>query len=218
MTTPGNIESEPVIDDFGANGLAGVRISFDNDEYVIAQQLENGFGLTWTTEKDAAEAIADYTAMGTEGMSSNYLVDGEGQHSRDRSVGEAIVGDLQVIEGACIFAKLRKKDIGDHVVFNSSVVAEGPKNTVAILGPFLGLNEEERVIAIKTGVEASATPAVLSRVDWVLEQVIGKITGEPGNKALAEARAKVARMQEPGVMQAVHDAFDRKPADTSDRE
>jgi hypothetical protein len=155
----------PRPEEYGTGERPGYRLLFNPSEYVIGQQLENGFSVTWTTEKTPVEVMEDYLAGDTEGMSATVGIE---KGEEERSLDSVEVSDLLDFlrshdEDKIFYVKLRKSDDPDYVVFaNNKGVHE-----VGVLGPMLTEEDAERVIKITSAMTASGTFLVRKRIGYV---------------------------------------------------
>lgn len=163
-------------DGWSVDGRRGIKIGV-GDEYAIAQELGNGFSITWTTSDSALTAVQK--SLGTYRLSPDTAGVRSGQgdsHDYDEVPGRQVVPYARAKNPWWV--KLRWQGIGDYVVFNDSG-EDGVPNELATLGDPLSdqpesprMSAEARKRRITELFGSTATPELARRAEAVLARLI----------------------------------------------
>lgn len=173
---PGEPDMEDSERGWNVEGRPGLKRVY-GQEHVIAQVLENGFTVTWTTDDSPADAVEKCTMRDDPDMSAVIRYN---ENHQVMLSGKDIVPFLR--ENKCWWVKLTLPEMVDYVVF-----AAGPPGEVselASLGPPIEAKklagndpgEQSRIGHLRSMMRKTATDAVRGRLDAVLAEVVGTIS------------------------------------------
>ena len=162
--------------DWSVEGRAGIKLAFDGDEFAIAQVLENGFAITWTTPDSASEAVEKCVVTDDPEMVATVRFDGD---QRTTLRGNAIRPFLASHD--CWWVKLRLGRLDDYVVFAAG--EEGKPNELATLGPpiegSVAIQDEERthrrIVHLTSMMEETATLTLRASLNETLPRLVATV-------------------------------------------
>lgn len=155
-----------------AEGRRGIRL-YVADEHAIAQELGNGFTVSWTTDDSALTALQKSFGVFRRPTDTAGVRFGRDEYSE--------VPGLQVVpfarEKHPWWVKLRWQNLGDYVVFAAG--NDGSLNELATLGPPLSdtsevgdLSYESRTDRISDLFRATATNELVRNAEAVFGMLI----------------------------------------------